>query len=116
MGALLTLLWLLVGSFALWIFYLAIMTLQRANDAGQISPVAYRLGKAALYIGLLLDFLGNVIVLSILVLELPRWREWLVTARLRRLVHTTGWRRSVARWLSIHLLNDFDSRGPHVPL
>lgn len=103
-----------VLTYGLWGFYLAVMTLQRANDAGQISPVAYRLGLPILYLGLLLDFLGNVLVLSILVLEFPR--EWTVTARLRRLVHVAGWRRAVAHWIAVHLLNDFDSRGQHVPL
>lgn len=113
MSTLLTAVAVLGGVFFLWLFYLAVMTLQRANDAGKISPVAYRLGLVVLYIGLALDFLGNVVVLTVLLLELPR--EWLVTARLRRLVHSSDWRRPIARWIAEHLLNDFDSRGPHVP-
>jgi hypothetical protein len=102
-----------IGSiYALWIFYLAVMSLKRARDAGEMSITAYRLGLPVLYLGLLIDFLVNVIILSIIMLELPK--EWLVTSRLsRHLSAGTGWRAHVAAWFCTNLLDTFDPSGCH---
>jgi hypothetical protein len=107
------LLFLFLLVFAVWFFFLAVMSLQRINDAGTIPRTAYILGQPILYVGLLIDFLGNVIVASILFLELPK--EWLISARLNRLAApATGWRSVIARWIGTNLLNPFDSRGQHI--
>lgn len=104
---------LLALPFVLWLFYLAVMSLARARDAGTISIVAYRLGMPILYTGLALDFATNVLFASALFLELPR--EWTVSARLTRLAALGfGWRCQLARWIGTNLLNDFDARGPHI--
>lgn len=104
---------LLALPFVLWLFYLAVMSLARARDAGTISIVAYRLGMPVLYVGLVLDFTTNVLFASLLFLELPR--EWTVSARLNRLAASgIGWRSQLARWIGTNLLNDFDARGPHI--
>jgi hypothetical protein len=99
--------------FLLWLFYLAVMSLARARDAGAISIVAYRLGLPVLYFGLVLDVATNVLFASVLFLEFPH--EWTVSARLTRLAGPgIGWRSSLARWIGTNLLNDFDTRGPHI--
>jgi len=102
-----------IGStYALWIFYLAVMSLKRAKDAGQLSTTAKALGYPVLIVGYLLDCFVNVFVMTVLLLELPQ--ETTVTARLKR--HnkdTSGWRKAVALWAE-PLLNPYDPDGPHI--
>ncbi len=99
--------------YALWLLYLAVMNLQRARDAGALTRPAYLLGLPILYLGLLVDFLVNVVVLTALMLEPPR--EWLVTARLTRHAHDgDGWRCAMALWIAANLLDVFDPSGKHI--
>jgi uncharacterized membrane protein YhaH (DUF805 family) len=70
----------LAATYLLWIFYLAVMALKRARDAGQLSPLAFALGVLVLKVGLVLDVLVNVLVMTVVLVEPPR--EWLVTTRL----------------------------------
>ncbi|WP_170860403.1 hypothetical protein [Duganella sp. CF458] len=103
-----------LASFALlWVLYLAVMNLQRARDAGTLSPTARFLGTVLLYIGLVADFLVNVAPVSVLFLEPPR--EYLVTQRLTRHANTVGgWRKRLALWFAKNLLDPFDPSGQHV--
>lgn len=102
--------------YVLWLFYLAVMNLKRAKDAGTISKTALYLGYPLLFIGLLLDMLVNTIVMSALLLELPRWNEILVTGRISRHAQQGGWRGDIARWLCESLLDRFDPSGVHCKL
>lgn len=97
--------------YALWIFYLAVMSLKRARDAGLLTRTANAFGLPVLVIGLVLDFLANVLVLTVLLFELPR--ETTVTARLKRHNRGTGWRRAVAAWAE-PLLDPYDPSGDHI--
>lgn len=111
--------------FATWLHYLAIMSLQRAHRSGGIPPWAYRFGMLVLGIGYLLDFLSNVLPLSVLLLEPPC--EWLVSARVARHQRCNAdwaqahwlwrwllrWRYAVARWACGQLLDPFDPSGCH---
>jgi hypothetical protein len=98
----------------LWVLYLAVMALQRAREAGQLAPFAFKAGQVLLYFGLLWDVLCNLIIVSIMFCEVPR--EATVSARLRRLVHgPDGWRRRLATWYAVVLLNPF-SPSPHIRL
>ncbi len=101
------------GSFyALWIFYLAVMGLKRAKDAGLLHKTAVVFGYPVLIVGYLLDAFVNVAVLTVILLELPR--ELTVTARLKRHIRMSqGWRLSVAVWF-VPLLDPFDPSGRHV--
>ena len=107
--------WPLAGVLLLWalcVFFLAVMTLKRAKDAGLLGFWAKVFGYPVLFIGLALDFLANVLVLSVLLLELPR--EGTVTSRLKRHNATsTGWRKAVAVWAE-PLLDPFDPSGDHI--
>lgn len=97
----------------LWVFYLAVMNLKRVNDAGQLGRMAYLLGLPVLILGYLLDFLANVLVMTILLAELPQ--ETTVTARLKRHKRSSkGWRLKVATWFASELLDRFDPDGVHV--
>lgn len=98
--------------YGLWVFYLAVMNLKRAKDAGTLRPWARRFGGPVLLVGVLLDVLVNWLVFTVLLIEWPR--EALVTARLKRhIAHGHGWRMRVARWFCADLLDTFDPSGCH---
>lgn len=98
--------------YALWVFFLAVMSLKRAKDAGLLTATAKCFGYPVLFAGLLLDFIANTFVLSLLLLELPR--EGTVTSRLKRHNATsTGWRKAVAAWTE-PLLDPYDPSGDHI--
>lgn len=98
--------------YVLWLFYLAVMNLQRARDNGTLTGAAYALGLPILYVGLVLDCLVNVVVLTILFLEIPE--EALVTARLSRHIEgSAGYRQKLASWFCTNLLDAFDPSGCH---
>ena len=100
-------------SYALWVFYLAVMNLKRVKDAGKLGKVALALGMPVLIVGLVLDLLVNVLVMSIILLEIPQ--EMTVTSRLKRhKAESTGWRLKVTNWFASELLDHFDPSGVHV--
>lgn len=101
--------------YVLWVFYLAVMNLKRAQDAGTISRVALFFGYPLLFAGVLLDWVVNVVVFTILFLEFPASPYELVTGRLKRHAYSAhGWRTSFAAWFSKSLLDAFDPSGKHV--
>lgn len=106
---------LLIGlgsTYALWIFYLAVMGLKRAKDAGLLSTTAKCLGYPVLIVGYVLDCFVNITVMTVLLLEIPK--ETTVTSRLKRHNETsTGWRKAVALWAE-PLLDPYDPSGNHI--
>lgn len=72
--------------------------------------LALFLATASLYIGLVFDFLLNVVVMTVVFLELPK--EFLVTERIKR--HKQGpvlsWRWLIAIWFCINFLTPFDNK------
>lgn len=100
------------ASYALWVFYLAVMGLKRAKDAGKLHKTALTLGYPVLIAGYLLDALVNVFVMTVIFIEVPR--ELTVTARLKRHIRESdGWQLALARWF-IPLLDPFDPSGRHI--
>lgn len=98
--------------YALWIFYLAVMNLKRASDAGKLSKPARFLGTPVLVIGYVLDFASNLIF-TIPFLDLPR--ETTVTFRLKRYAAgPDGWRKRATLWFADDLLDDFDPSNKHI--
>jgi hypothetical protein len=101
-----------LGLWLLWVFYLAVMCLKRARDAGTLTKTAYALGQPVLIIGLLIDTLANFTVVTVMFLEPPL--EFLVTSRLKRHIERDrGWRSRLARWCCSTLLDSFDPSGSH---
>jgi hypothetical protein len=103
-------LWL--AAYLLFIFYLAVMNLKRVKDTVGLSTPVKVLGYPILFIGLLLDFIVNVFLVTFILMELPR--ELTVTSRFKR--HNregTGWRQAVARWFE-PILDPFDPSGDHI--
>lgn len=102
----------LASAYGLWVLYLAVMNLSRANNAGSLTKWAKRFGYPILAAGYLMDFLVNMILLSVIMLEVPR--EWLVTARLTRHINSgPGWRYQFATWICSNLLDFADPSGCH---
>lgn len=95
-----------------WIFYLAVMSLSRAKKAGLLSTTALVFGMPILMVGYVLDFLLNVLVLSVVLWETPQ--ETTVTARLKRHHRwSRGWRLAVVLWVE-PLLDPYDPDGDHI--
>lgn len=94
-----------------WLFYLALMNVRRVEKEGKLSKPARYLALPLLALGYLLDFAANMLPMTFLFLELPR--EWLVTDRVSRHMHSTGFRRAIAGWMCADLLNPFDYTGKH---
>ena len=99
-------------TYGLYVFYCAVMNIKRVRDAGKLTLVGKVFGYPTLFIGLLLDLLCNVFVMTVLFLELPT--ELTVTARLKR--HNkanAGWRTDLARWFE-PVLDPIDPSGDHI--
>lgn len=97
---------------ATWLFYLAVMHLKPHRDA--LHPIARAHAYALLGVGLVLDFVLNVLIGSILFAKPPQ--DWLLTGRLQRYIRDPGekaWRRALAAWICRHLLDQFDPSGNH---
>ena len=100
------------STYALWVFFLSVMNLKRAKDAGQLTTTAKCLGYPVLIVGYLLDCFVNLTVMTVLLLEIPQ--ETTVTSRLsRHLNEGEGWRKSIAAWAA-PLLDPYDPSGKHL--
>lgn len=103
---------LIAAIWLLWVFYLAVMSLKRAKDAGQLSKTALVFGAPVLWVGYLLDAFVNITLMSIVLLEFPK--EILVTDRLiRHSKAESGWRLKVVYWFQ-PLLDPYDPSGKHI--
>ena len=101
-----------LSTYALWVFYIAVMGLKRVRDAGQLSKWATRFGYPVLVIGIVLDVIVNWFVVTLLLLEFPK--ELLVTTRFKRhMRESTGWRLKVVKFFE-PLLDPFDPDGKHI--
>jgi hypothetical protein len=102
----------LSSTYALWVFYLAVMNLKRAKDAGQLTATAKALGYPVLIVGYVLDCFVNFTVMTVLLLEIPQ--ETTVTSRLSRHLNDCDcWRKSIAAWAA-PLLDPYDPSGRHI--
>lgn len=102
----------LLALYTLWILYLAVMSLATARNIGKLPRWALWLGYPLLAAGYIMDFLVNITLLSVIMLEVPQ--ELLVTARLTRHINgTAGWRKSFATWVCQNLLDFADPSGCH---
>ena len=93
-------------SYITWVAYLSIMHLKKVRDADQLPKVTMYLSLPLLIIGFALDFLINLIIGTILFLEIPS--GWLLTDRLQRHIGKDNWRGKMARWICTNLLEPFD--------
>lgn len=97
---------------AFWACYVLVMGLYRAHLNKKLSRITYVLGAPWLVIGLIMDFVANMIIATVVFLDLPR--EYLVTERLKRYIAgKDGWRHDLSNWICTHLLDVFDPNGDH---
>lgn len=94
-----------------WAWYLSVMHLASARDAGRLTPAAKALGYPWLALGLAVDAVFNAVHGTVLFAELPR--EVLFTSRVTRLSARADWRGRLARWICTQLLDPFDPAGRH---
>lgn len=88
-----------------WLFYLAAMSLIPIKD--QLTGFVKFNGYILISIGVTLDISVNLIIGTLLFLELPK--ELVFTKRLQRhKLDDTAWKYKVACWLCTNLLNPFD--------
>lgn len=89
------------------------MGVYRAHLSRRLSKAGYAFGLPWVALGYALDFLANVIVATLIFLELPR--EALVTTRLQRHINspTSSWRTAIAVWVCDEMLDVFDPSGNH---
>ena len=96
-----------------WFSYIAVMTLKKMRDSGELANLG-RFAKVSAYAGLGLALVKDailVLIFSIILWTLPR--EFTLTAMLKRLKAGGGRRGAAAAWLCDRLLNQFDPSGPH---
>lgn len=99
-------------TYGLYVFYAAVMNIKRVRDMGKLTTLGKVFGYPTLVIGLVLDLLVNVLVMSVILLEIPR--EFTVTSRLKRHhAESTGWRLVVVLFFE-PLLDPLDPSGDHV--
>lgn len=94
-----------------WSWYLSVMHLKSARNRGMLTWPAKALGYPWLVVGVVIDVLFNLIVGSLIFVEVPR--ELLFTSRVSRLNDRDDWRGRLARWFCRELLDPFDPAGRH---
>jgi hypothetical protein len=97
--------------YALWVLFLAVMNLDRANQAGTLGNFALFLGFPLFLVAWALDVAINQTVGTVLFLDVPR--EWTLSERLERLKVSTDWRGAWADVVLRRLLAPFDTSGRH---
>jgi len=99
-------------TYLLYVFYAAVMNIQRVKEMGKLNTMGKVLGYPTLVIGLILDLIVNVFVMSILFLELPK--ELTVTSRLKRHHReSVGWRLVIVKFFE-PILDPLDPSGDHI--
>lgn len=92
--------------------YVASMGVIRAKSEGKLNTTLWIMCVPFVLFALLVDFLNNVFVFSLIFWELPK--EYTVTARLKKHVNKDTKRGKLARWFGLELLNAFDCTGNHL--
>jgi len=95
-----------------WVFYLAVMNIARFRS--DLYPIAKAHAYVLVVMALVLDFLLNVVVGTVVFLKPPQ--DLLLTHRLSRYISNPSerlWRRKLAGWFCSRLLDQFDPMGLH---
>lgn len=106
----------IAGILLLWFFYIGVMDLKFARDAGMLTTAAKIMGYPFLFVGLAVDLIVNLTIAPVIFLDWPR--ETTVTGHIQRLVNgSAGWRRTLALWFAVNLLNSVSGKGsPHITI
>lgn len=103
----------LLSPWLLWIMYVAVMRLKQVREAEQLTWAMKAFGYPLLVVGLVADLFVNVVLGSLVLLEVPR--EWTLSSRLWRWSNDDagGWRQKVALAVRKGLLDAIDPSGVH---
>jgi hypothetical protein len=105
-------LYLILSLFSFYAFYLACMTLVRAYQEDKLTISMKILGYPILLCGVVIDFLMNITIFSVIFLQFPS--QFLVTSRLKRNLKVgQGWRYKLAKFICEQLLNNVDPSHNH---
>lgn len=99
-----------------WTMYLAVMALKRVKDETpeKITTAVKIFGYPLLFVGLIFDVVFNVVLGTILFLELPELDRLLFTSRLdKHATQGSGYKKKLAQWFCHEFLNSFDPSGCH---
>jgi hypothetical protein len=102
---------LLADLYLFFIMYVASMAMIRAHAEKKLNGLLWVLCLPFVAVSIVLDFINNLIVFTLLFAELPR--EWLVTERLKRHAKQQTFRGKLARYIGDLLLHPFDYTGNH---
>ena len=103
---------LIANLYLFFIMYVASMAMIRAHAEKKLNGLLWVLCLPFVAISIVLDFINNLIVFTLLFAELPR--EWLVTARLKRHAKQQTFRGKLARYIGNVILDPFDHTGAHL--
>lgn len=98
---------LIAYTYIFWLLFIVVMAGKAAWP--QLPIVARVLLAPAALVGYLMDVFFNLVIATILFLDLPR--EWTFTERLDRYKQEGGWRGDVAKWICSNLLDPFQVGG-----
>lgn len=103
---------LLADLYLFFIMYVASMGMIRAHAEKKLNPVLWALCLPFVAVSIVLDFINNILVFTLLFAELPC--EWLVTERLKRHAKQQTVRGKLARYIGNVILDPFDHTGSHL--
>lgn len=100
---------------ALVVFYvLYIASINVYENRHDVSTLVLVILSPFLILMLVTDFLMQYTIFIVLFADLPRWKEWTVTSRLKRYRSTdTGWRKHWADEICLRGLNPFAPTKTH---
>lgn len=100
--------------YSLWVLFLAVMNLDSAYRNKTIGTTALVIALPVLVVAYTWDILVNIVIGTVLFLQLPHYKRLTLSARLDDHIQLgKGWRRSLAYWMMGHLLEPFDGSGGH---
>lgn len=105
-------LYILADLYLFFILYVASMGMIRAHKDNKLNLALWILCLPFVALSWLFDVVNNLIIFSLIYLELPH--ELTVTDRLKRHVKEQTFRGKISRWIAETLLNPFDYDGNHV--
>jgi hypothetical protein len=94
---------------SMWLQYLAVMNLKEHRS--KLTLAAKLWAYPMLIVGIFSDFLFNLVIGTIVYIELPK--QLLFTSRCNLHLRDTNWRGSVARWFCRNFMDPFDPDGKH---
>ena len=100
------------ATYVLWVCCLALCNVYRVKREGKLSKLQLVIASPLLVFGGLLDVLFNLVVGTVLLLDVPQ--EWTLSQRLSRLNDRQDWRGAFARWAGVVMLDPFDPTGRHL--